>query len=92
MLPFPGIEDVDGKGDGIATGPTLYDSNKCKRRDPHFWPIISVTSRAKKTTTVLLSTFELCWANVERLGIIFGLLMMGLVNIIYLLIACTNFM
>lgn len=24
MLPFPGIEDVDGKGDGIATGPALY--------------------------------------------------------------------
>lgn len=30
MLPFPAMDDVDGKGDGIATGPTLCNANKSK--------------------------------------------------------------
>ena len=28
MSPFPGVDDVGGKGDGIATRPALYDAIK----------------------------------------------------------------
>ena len=34
MLPFPGTEDVDGKGDGIATGQDLHVAINGMGKDP----------------------------------------------------------
>lgn len=34
MSPFPGTDGVDGKGDGIATGPALYGFNKGRDESP----------------------------------------------------------
>ena len=62
MLPFPAMDDVDGKGDGIATGPALYKANDSKAwtKGPSFGQIEDAAKRAMGYLTPG-NTIELAW-------------------------------